>query len=141
MYLRYRSMYINDHPCTLMCFHGVRCCYCVSSTLVHFVLTIRTSWVLQSPVLDIRHEDSCQDMDIIDLETMTWMQPNLSGTLPQARNAHTMTASWTKLLIEWKTVAEVLFCGSVLYMYGPLLGTLCDMPRSLAQSCICLVPP
>lgn len=33
-----------------------------------------------------------EDMDIIDLETMTWMQPNLSGTLPQARNAHTMTA-------------------------------------------------
>eukprot|EP00438_Fugacium_kawagutii_P004638 Skav229029 [mRNA] locus=scaffold127:671472:672841:- [translate_table: standard] len=37
-----------------------------------------------------------QDMDIIDLETMTWMQPNLSGTLPQARNAHTMTAAWTQ---------------------------------------------
>jgi len=39
------------------------------------------------------------DMDIIDLETMTWMQPALSGTLPQARNAHTMTVIGTKLYL------------------------------------------
>jgi hypothetical protein len=39
------------------------------------------------------------DMDIIDLEMMTWMQPALSGCQPQARNAHTMTVIGAKLYL------------------------------------------
>jgi hypothetical protein len=31
------------------------------------------------------------DLDVLDLETMTWMQPRVSGTVPQARNAQTVT--------------------------------------------------
>jgi len=39
------------------------------------------------------------DMDILDLETMTWMQPAISGTPPQARNAHTITVIVSKLYL------------------------------------------
>jgi len=39
------------------------------------------------------------DMDILDLETMTWMHPTLAGTPPQARNAHTMTVIGTNLYL------------------------------------------
>eukprot|EP00397_Hematodinium_sp_SG-2012_P019350 GEMP01019877.1.p1 GENE.GEMP01019877.1~~GEMP01019877.1.p1 ORF type:complete len:515 (+),score=55.52 GEMP01019877.1:19-1563(+) len=39
------------------------------------------------------------DMDILDLETMTWMHPTLSGQPPQARNAHTMTVIGANLYL------------------------------------------
>jgi len=31
------------------------------------------------------------DLDVLDLETMTWIQPRVSGIIPQARNAQTVT--------------------------------------------------
>jgi N-acetylneuraminic acid mutarotase len=39
------------------------------------------------------------DMDILDLDTMTWIQPSVGGQSPMARNAHTMTVVGTKLFL------------------------------------------
>lgn len=39
------------------------------------------------------------DMDVLDLDTMTWIQPSVSGQIPMARNAHTMTVVGTKLFL------------------------------------------
>jgi hypothetical protein len=39
------------------------------------------------------------DIDVLDLDTMTWLQPNVSGALPQARNAHTMTVVGSKITL------------------------------------------
>ena len=36
-------------------------------------------------------EKCFNDIDILDLDTMTWISPQVSGTIPMARNAHTMT--------------------------------------------------
>jgi N-acetylneuraminic acid mutarotase len=44
--------------------------------------------------------DKCfNGIDILDLETMTWIQPEVSGVVPMARNAHTMTVLETKLYL------------------------------------------
>lgn len=40
-----------------------------------------------------------QDLDVLDLETMTWIQPRVSGSLPQARNAQTMTVVGSRLFL------------------------------------------
>ena len=43
--------------------------------------------------------DKCfNDIDILDLDTMTWIQPQVSGMIPMARNAHTMTVLGNKLI-------------------------------------------
>ena len=39
------------------------------------------------------------DLDVLDLDTMTWIQPRVAGTLPQARNAQTMTVVGKKLFL------------------------------------------
>ena len=36
-------------------------------------------------------EKCFNDIDVLDLDTMTWISPPVSGQIPQARNAHTMT--------------------------------------------------
>eukprot|EP00913_Durusdinium_trenchii_P033791 g31632.t1 len=59
-----------------------------------------------------------KDMDIIDLETMTWMQPNLSGTLPQARNAHTMTVISTKLYLFGLRGHTANLIGHKIFLFG-----------------------
>jgi N-acetylneuraminic acid mutarotase len=38
-------------------------------------------------------------LDILDLDTMTWISPQVSGTIPMARNAHTMTVLGKKLYL------------------------------------------
>jgi N-acetylneuraminic acid mutarotase len=44
--------------------------------------------------------DKCfNDVDILDLDTMTWISPTVSGNIPMARNAHTMTVLGTKLYL------------------------------------------
>lgn len=44
--------------------------------------------------------DQCfNDIDILDLDTMTWIQPEVQGVVPMARNAHTMTVLGTKLYL------------------------------------------
>ena len=44
-------------------------------------------------------EKCFNDIDILDLDTMTWISPPVSGTIPMARNAHTMTVLGTKLYL------------------------------------------
>jgi len=44
-------------------------------------------------------EKCFNDIDILDLDTMTWISPQVQGTLPMARNAHTMTVLGTKLFL------------------------------------------
>mmetsp|Transcript_28647 Transcript_28647/g.28289 ORF Transcript_28647/g.28289 Transcript_28647/m.28289 type:complete len:255 (+) Transcript_28647:353-1117(+) len=39
------------------------------------------------------------DIDVLDLKAMTWLQPYIEGQIPMARNAHTMTAVGTKLFL------------------------------------------
>ena len=39
------------------------------------------------------------DIDILDLDTMTWISPHVSGNIPMARNAHTMTVLGKKLYL------------------------------------------
>lgn len=39
------------------------------------------------------------DIEILDLHLMTWIQPNIYGKIPMARNAHTMTVIGTKLYL------------------------------------------
>ena len=39
------------------------------------------------------------DVDVLDLDTMTWIQPRVSGVMPQARNAHTMTVVGMRLFL------------------------------------------
>jgi N-acetylneuraminic acid mutarotase len=39
------------------------------------------------------------DVDILDLRSMSWIQPNIAGTKPKARNAHTMTSVGTTLFL------------------------------------------
>jgi N-acetylneuraminic acid mutarotase len=44
--------------------------------------------------------DKCfNDIEILDLDTVTWIQPQVSGLVPMARNAHTMTVLGTKLYL------------------------------------------
>lgn len=44
--------------------------------------------------------DKCfNDIDILDMDTMTWIQPQVSGMIPMARNAHTMTVLGNKLYL------------------------------------------
>lgn len=46
--------------------------------------------------------DGCRcfnDVDVLDLDTMTWRQPTVTGSVPQSRNAHTMTAVAEKLYL------------------------------------------
>ena len=38
-------------------------------------------------------------VEVLDIETMTWIKPAISGTVPLARNAHTMTVIGTKLYL------------------------------------------
>ena len=38
------------------------------------------------------------DVDVLDLDTMTWSQPLLQGQCPQARNAQTVTVVGSKLV-------------------------------------------
>lgn len=39
------------------------------------------------------------DLDVLDLETMTWLQPRVSGSVPQARNAQTVTPVGSRLFL------------------------------------------
>ena len=39
------------------------------------------------------------DIDVLDLDTVTWRQPKTEGSTPQARNAHTMTQLPGKLYL------------------------------------------
>ena len=39
------------------------------------------------------------DVDLLDLRSMSWIQPNIAGTKPKARNAHTMTSVGTTLFL------------------------------------------
>ena len=39
------------------------------------------------------------DLDVLDLDTLTWIQPRVSGTLPQPRNAQTVVAVGSKLFL------------------------------------------
>jgi N-acetylneuraminic acid mutarotase len=44
--------------------------------------------------------DKCfNDIDILDLDTNTWIQPSVAGLIPMARNAHTMTVLGNKLYL------------------------------------------
>jgi leucine-zipper-like transcriptional regulator 1 len=39
------------------------------------------------------------DVEILDIDTMTWLKPNISDTLPMSRNAHTISVIGTKLYL------------------------------------------
>ena len=39
------------------------------------------------------------DLDVLDLDTWTWMQPQIKGEPPMARNAHTITVVNQKLFL------------------------------------------
>ena len=55
--------------------------------------------VLLANIIKGIEEVKGNDIDILDLDTMTWISPQVSGTIPMARNAHTMTVLGKKLYL------------------------------------------